>query len=92
MEAQLRPIVLVSLPEELQLARALQREGSGGGASAELRARLAAQLPLADKLARADYVIDNRGTPEQLRSGADRVLGDLCRALGVDPARYRLPP
>jgi dephospho-CoA kinase len=92
MEAQLRPVVVVSLPEALQLARALQRGGNSAGAEGELRARLAAQLPLADKLARADYVIDNRGTPEQLRSAADRVLAELCRALGADPTRYGLPP
>jgi len=88
LEAQLRPIVVVSIPAELQLERARQRDGSAG---AELQARLAAQLPLADKLAGADYVIDNQGTAEQLRAGADRVLGELCRALGVDPTRYRLP-
>jgi dephospho-CoA kinase len=88
MEAALRPVVLVSVPEALQLERAARRDG---GATSDLRARIAAQLPLAEKRARADYVIDNRGTLEALHAAADAVLAQICRALGVVPARYGLP-
>ena len=33
----------------------------------EARARIAAQMPLAEKCARADVVIDNSGTKEETR-------------------------
>jgi len=88
MEAGLRPVVLVSAPEALQRERATRRDGS---ASTDLQARIDAQLPLAEKRARADYVIDNRGTLEALYAAADGVLTQLCHALGVAPARYGLP-
>ena len=87
LDAQLSPVVVVSVPEPLQLERARLRDGAS---PAELQARLDAQLPLADKLARADYVIDNQGTPEALRSSADQVLRELCQQLGVDAGRYGL--
>jgi dephospho-CoA kinase len=86
LEAGLRPIVVVSLPAQLQLERALLRDGAS---RAELQARLDAQLPLAQKAAQADYVIDNRGTEEALRAEADRVLEAICRTFGIDPSRYR---
>ena len=54
-------------------------------------ARIRAKLPLAEKAKIADYVIDNSGTPAELRARADEVLDALCRRLGVDPARYPLP-
>jgi dephospho-CoA kinase len=88
LDSQLTPVVVVSVPRPLQLERARLRDGAS---PAELQARLDAQLPLAEKLARADYVIDNQGTPDALRAAADRVLGELCQALGIDAGRYGLP-
>lgn len=88
LEAQLRPVVVVSVPPHVQLERALRRDGA---TAAELEARIAAQLPLADKVARADYVIDNQGPPEALASAADQTLLQLCHALNVAPERYGLP-
>lgn len=87
MEAQLRPVVVVSVPPHVQLERAARRDGAS---VAELEARIAAQLPLADKAARADYVIDNQGPPEALPPAADRVLTEICRALQVPAERYGL--
>jgi dephospho-CoA kinase len=87
LEAGLRPVVLVSVPEALQLERARRRDGS---ATAELQARIDAQLPLAEKRARADYVIDNRGTLDELHTRSDAVLGQICQLLGIPPARYGL--
>jgi dephospho-CoA kinase len=88
MEASLRPVVLVSVPPALQLERAMRREAS---AAVDLQARIDAQLPLGEKRARADYVIDNGGTLEALYAAADAVLQQICQALGVAPARYGLP-
>jgi len=56
---------VVALPREEQLARLLARDTSMD--AGEARARIAAQMPLAEKCARADVVIDNSGTVEELR-------------------------
>lgn len=87
MEAGLRPVVVVSVPEALQVARARARDGSS---EHEARARLAAQAPLESKAARADYVIDNAGSPAETRSESDEVLRSICDELGVDARRYGL--
>lgn len=54
------PAVVVYTDEETQKTRLMARDGL---TEAEAEARMAAQLPMADKVARADYVIDN-GTSE----------------------------
>jgi dephospho-CoA kinase len=77
--------VVVSVPEALQVERAQQRDQAS---EAMTRARLAAQLPLAEKAARADHVIDNSGPLEDTWAAADTVLRRVCEAVGVDPARY----
>lgn len=85
LEAALRPVVVVSVPEALQVERAQQRDGAS---VAMVRARLAAQLPLAEKAARADYVIDNSGPLADTWAAADAVLRRVCESVGVDPERY----
>jgi dephospho-CoA kinase len=87
LEAELRPVVVVSVPEALQVERACSRDGS---TEAGVQARLGAQLPLAEKARRAEYVIDNQGSPADLRANADRVLLAVCRDLGVPASRYGL--
>ena len=56
---------VVSLPREEQLKRLLARDKAMD--EGEARARIAAQMPLAEKCARADVVIDNSGTVEEIR-------------------------
>jgi len=55
-------LIVVTVPPEVQLQRALQR---GQQSEADIRARIAAQLPLQDKLKHATHVIDNSGSLEQ---------------------------
>ncbi|HZS31783.1 MAG TPA: dephospho-CoA kinase [Methylomirabilota bacterium] len=55
-------VVVVYAEGEVQLARLVARDGL---APAEAARRLASQLPLGDKARRADYVVDNSGTPEE---------------------------
>jgi dephospho-CoA kinase len=56
-------VVVVDVPESLQLARTMARDDN----SEELvRAIMAAQLPRKDRLERADTVIDNSGDLEAL--------------------------
>ena len=85
LEQQYRPTVVVSCSAEQQLERAMRRDAQNQSA---IRQRIAAQMPLADKARRADYVIDNTGAFEATRADADRVLRAVCAESGVDPARY----
>ncbi|MCC6214018.1 MAG: dephospho-CoA kinase [Polyangiaceae bacterium] len=83
--AALRPLVVVSVPEAVQLERTVARDGCTAD---EARARVRAQLPLADKVALADHVIDNSGDRAATCRRADEVLDTICTHAGVDPARY----
>lgn len=63
-------LIVVSVPPEVQLERLMNRDQV---TEDEARARMAAQLPMADKIAVADHVIDNAGTLDRTR--------ELVRAL-----------
>jgi dephospho-CoA kinase len=73
----LRPVVVVDAPRDLQLARLMARNGLS---AAEADARIAAQMPLADKVAQADYVIDNSGPLENTEQQAAQVLAKIRQA------------
>lgn len=77
----LKPSVVVSASEEQQLRRLMLRDGL---TEAEARARIAAQLPLADKCARADIVLDNDGPPSALPAQVDALVARL-RAASAGP-------
>jgi len=55
-------LIVASVPEEIQIERAMARDGSTREAAV---ARLRRQLPLSEKLRHADFVIDTGGTREQ---------------------------
>jgi dephospho-CoA kinase len=56
-------VLVVDVPEELQIKRACQRDNNN---EAQIRAIMASQMARPDRLARADDVVDNSGTPEEL--------------------------
>ncbi len=87
-EDALRPVVVVSAPVEVQVARTMARDGATND---DVLARIRAQLPLAEKASRADYVIDNSGSVDSTLARADDVLDAICREVGVDPSRYPRP-
>jgi len=60
----LRPdaVLVVTTDEAAQVERLIGRDGL---TREDARARIAAQMPLSEKVKHADYVIDNSGTPEQ---------------------------
>lgn len=58
-------LVVVSVPEDVQVRRLMDRDGIDEPTARE---RLAAQLPLAQKLERATDVIDNAGTPDETQT------------------------
>jgi len=76
-----RPLVVVAVPPDVQLARAMARDAS---TEEQARARIAAQLPLATKIVAADHVIDNAGDTATTERRADEVL-DAIRA-AIEPA------
>ena len=80
-----RPLVVVAAPEEVQLARIMSRDQL---AEDEARARIAAQMPVGEKIAAADYVIENTGSLAELERRTDDVLAALCERLDVDLDRY----
>lgn len=69
--------VLVYAPRELQIERTLARDD---GTREDVERRLAAQLPIDEKRALADHVIDNAGTLDeterQVRALFERLVGD----------------
>jgi dephospho-CoA kinase len=67
------PIVVVTAPLETQVRRSVAR----GMDEADVRARIAVQMPAADRAAAADVVIDNAGTLEALEAQVDRLWTKL---------------
>ena len=78
--------VVVDLDPATQLRRLQERNGLG---VEDARARVAAQADRADRLAVADRVLDNNGSPEQLRGQVDRLWDELEAA--ADAADGRSP-
>ena len=77
-------VVLVIAPDELKVRRFLERLGKAAdtGAEQDARARLAAQIPDAEKIPLVDYLIDNSGTLERTQQQADEVWHKLREAAG----------
>lgn len=67
-------VLVVSAPETIQVARLKARNRLD---EAEAKRRIAAQLPIQEKAARADYVIVNAGTREQLAQAVDALLSRI---------------
>lgn len=83
-------VAVVWAPRDVQRARLVARDGL---TEEEADARLAAQLPIDDKAARADFVVLNAGAPAELGPKADRLLADLRAGRGrrlpnAPPVRY----
>jgi dephospho-CoA kinase len=74
-----RPVVVVSAPPDVQLRRLMARDGLDEPSA---RARIDAQMPVAEKVARADHVIDNGGTREQTEAAVaalwDTLVGETA--------------
>lgn len=70
-------LVVVSASAETQIARVMARDGVS---EVDARAVLKVQLPLADKIAVADHVIDNDGDEQALVEAVDRLAEALQAA------------
>jgi len=82
-------VIVVWAPREAQVARLAARDGLS---CAQAEARLAAQMPIDEKAARADVVVLNDADRAALAGKAARLLADapaLARSLpNASPARY----
>lgn len=76
-----RPLVVVAVRPELQIARLMARDGS---TAEEAQKRIDSQLPLGEKLALADYVIRNDGalpeTEQRVREVHEAILASAEEA------------
>jgi dephospho-CoA kinase len=72
-------VVVAACPADMQLARVMARDGAS---KAAVRQRIAAQLPIEDKVKRADYVIDTSGSLADTDAAVDRVVAALSRRAG----------
>lgn len=76
LEGEFDVIVLVDAPVEARLARLVRERGI---AEEEARRMIEAQMPAETKRRRADLVIDNDGSLEELRRKAESAWGELER-------------
>lgn len=66
-------VILVSLPEGVQLQRLMARNGYS---ETEAKARIASQMPLAQKRPFATWLIDNGGSLDETRAQVEKVISD----------------
>ena len=84
--AGLAGLVVVAAPIEVQEQRVMARDHLSVD---EARARIAAQLPLAEKEKVATWVIDNAGDLDALAKEVDRVVGEIEAKYGSIKAPSR---
>ncbi|NKB70867.1 MAG: dephospho-CoA kinase [Candidatus Latescibacteria bacterium] len=63
-------VVVIDADEDLRIQRVVQRSGLSPD---QVRQRMAAQMPAAQKRARADWVVENNGTEAKLEAAAERL-------------------
>jgi dephospho-CoA kinase len=73
-------LILVTVPDEVKIARFVARMGAHDGAQRDARARLAMQIPDGEKVGRCDYVIDNTGSLAATRALVEKTYQELVQA------------
>jgi len=66
--------IVVYANEENQIKRLMQRDGLS---EVDIRSRIRAQMPLAEKMKRADYIIDNNGSMEEMNQQVRELYQEL---------------
>ncbi|KRN29742.1 dephospho-CoA kinase [Lactobacillus selangorensis] len=64
-------VLVVTVPERVQLERLMKRDHLATDAAQQ---RIAAQMPLAEKVERADFIFDNTQTPAQKQARVQAIL------------------
>ena len=80
LESELDVLVCVAAPENSQI----ERMARSGLSASEAEDRLNSQIPADKQALRADFVIDNAGTLEELRAEATRVLDQIKLQRKID--------
>lgn len=88
LESKYSPVVVVATSAEEQLDRIRMRDRCS---ARDASLRVASQMPLAEKVARADFVIMNSGTIEGVMREADSALDSVFESLGMDPSAFPRP-
>lgn len=78
--ANMSGLIVVATPPEVQHSRLVGRDGLSPD---DASARIAAQAPLADKIAAATWVIENTGDLAALEREVDRVVTDIEARFGA---------
>jgi dephospho-CoA kinase len=73
-QAEFDATVVAACPREMQVSRIMARDGA---TREQAERRIAAQLPIEEKVARADYVIDTSGEYEATNRAVDAVIADV---------------
>jgi dephospho-CoA kinase len=73
-------LILVTVPDEVKIARFLARTVTRDGAEADARARIAVQIPDKEKAGRCNYVIDNTGSLEVTHARVKTIYEELVQA------------
>ena len=74
LDAMYRPVIVVSVDASTQRERVRSRDDLS---DQEIEDRIRAQMPLTEKVARADYVIDNNGDVESTARQVDEIYAAL---------------
>lgn len=72
-------VVVVYVDESVQVMRLMQRDGLS---REEARQALSVQIDLREKAKKADFVIDNSGTPEETQAQVEKVWQELLALAG----------
>ncbi|GLB34524.1 putative dephospho-CoA kinase [Lyophyllum shimeji] len=72
-------VVVVYCSDDIQLQRLMRRDGS---TLEDASARLNSQMPITEKVAYADVVIDNSGTPQELNGQVEAFVERLDKEMG----------
>jgi len=82
LEGLFEATILVWIPAELQVRRLVAGRGFS---EPDARARIARQLPIDAKRARATHLIDNSGSPAATRAQTERVWTEITAARSTGP-------
>lgn len=82
MDAGLAANILVTAPEELRIERLYKRDGYG---RQKALARIRSQMPEEEKKAKADYILNNDGSLQQLSEQVDTLYALLLQRFYTDP-------
>jgi dephospho-CoA kinase len=75
-ESRVDQVLVVTVDPEIQIDRLVKRDGISRD---EALARIEAQMPLAEKISRADYVIDNSDAVVDTKAQAEKLYHYLLQ-------------